>query len=107
MMPLDRHVGDVGNTRAGEDGRARFRLVDTVVKVWDVIGRSVVVAAQEDDLGLGGHVLSGTNGNCGPGQACGVIARAAAVGQNTKKVFYQIKESCFAKFKSNFMTRPY
>ena len=82
----DRHVGDLGNISAGEDGRARFRIVDKVVKVWDIIGRSVVVSAHQDDLGLGGNIASLTDGNCGPGLACGVIARAAAVGQNTKKV---------------------
>ena len=34
----DRHYGDLGNILAGQDGRARFRLVDKVVEVWDVIG---------------------------------------------------------------------
>ena len=82
----DRHIGDLGNIRAGEDGRARFRIVDKVVKVWDIIGRSVVVSSHPDDLGLGDNLASLTDGNCGPGLACGVIARAAAVGQNTKKV---------------------
>lgn len=79
-------MGDLGNISAGEDGRARFRIVDSVVKVWDVIGRSLVVSSNRDDLGLGGDLSSLTNGNCGPGIACGVIARAAAVGQNNKKV---------------------
>ena len=34
----ERHYGDLGNILAGQDGRARFRLVDKVVEVWDVIG---------------------------------------------------------------------
>jgi len=82
----ERHVGDLGNISAGDDGRARFRIVDSVIKVWDVIGRSLVVSTNQDDLGLGGDATSLTNGNCGPGLACGVIARAAAVGQNNKKI---------------------
>ena len=82
----ERHAGDLGNITADETGRARIRLVDRVLKVWDVIGRSVVVSANQDDLGLGQTEASLTNGNCGPGLACGVIARAAAVGQNKKKV---------------------
>merc|ERR1712025_753381 len=49
----NRHVGDLGNVTAGEDGRASFRLTDRLIKVWDVIGRSVVVASKPDDLGLG------------------------------------------------------
>ena len=82
----ERHAGDLGNILADETGRARIRLVDRVLKVWDVIGRSVVVSANKDDLGLGQTEASLANGNCGPGLACGVIARAAAVGQNHKKV---------------------
>jgi len=82
----DRHVGDLGNVVAGLDGRARFRLVDPLVKVWDVIGRSVVVASGADDLGLGGGVASLTTGDCGEGVACGVIARSAGLGQNIKKI---------------------
>ena len=38
-----------------------------------VIGRSVVVHADADDLGLGGHELSKTTGNAGARLACGVI----------------------------------
>ena len=81
-----RHAGDLGNIVAGEDGRARFRLVDKVIKVWDMIGRSVVVSAGQDDLGLGQSPQSPLDGNCGPGVACGVIARAAGVGENVKKI---------------------
>eukprot|EP00092_Neocalanus_flemingeri_P026662 GFUD01028905.1.p1 GENE.GFUD01028905.1~~GFUD01028905.1.p1 ORF type:complete len:265 (+),score=100.90 GFUD01028905.1:82-876(+) len=82
----DRHVGDLGNVLAGPDGRARFRLVDPLVKVWDVIGRSVVVASGADDLGLGVSVASLATGDCGEGAACGVIARSAGLGQNVKKI---------------------
>lgn len=35
------------------------------LQVWDVIGRSLVVDAGEDDLGQGGHPLSGQTGNSG------------------------------------------
>ena len=38
-------MGDLGKVVAGPGGRAKFRLKDTLVKVWDVIGRSVVVAS--------------------------------------------------------------
>ena len=53
-----RHVGDLGNVRAGEDGRADFRFSDRLIKVWDVIGRSVAVAEGRDDLGRGGRARS-------------------------------------------------
>ncbi|XP_077028642.1 copper chaperone for superoxide dismutase isoform X2 [Agelaius phoeniceus] len=55
-------------------------------RVWDIIGRSVVVAEGEDDLGRGSHPLSRVTGNSGPGLACGVVARAAGLFQNPKRV---------------------
>lgn len=45
-----------------------FLSIDTSVpalQVWDVIGRSLVVDAGEDDLGRGGHPLSKQTGNSG------------------------------------------
>uniref|UniRef100_A0A668S0Z0 Superoxide dismutase copper chaperone n=1 Tax=Oreochromis aureus TaxID=47969 RepID=A0A668S0Z0_OREAU len=82
----DRHVGDLGNIIAGPDGRASFRLEDGQLKVWDVIGRSLVVDAGEDDLGRGGHPLSKQTGNSGERLACGIIARSAGLFQNPKQI---------------------
>ena len=72
----ERHVGDLGNVNAGEDGVANFELEDHLIHLsgeFSVIGRSFVVHADEDDLGLGGHELSKTTGNAGARLACGVI----------------------------------
>ncbi|XP_026209324.1 copper chaperone for superoxide dismutase [Anabas testudineus] len=82
----ERHVGDLGNIVAGPDGRASFRLEDGQLKVWDVIGRSLVVDAGEDDLGRGGHPLSKHTGNSGERLACGIIARSAGLFQNPKQI---------------------
>ncbi|XP_047427542.1 copper chaperone for superoxide dismutase [Mugil cephalus] len=82
----ERHVGDLGNIVAGADGRASFRLEDNQLKVWDVIGRSLVVDAHEDDLGRGGHPLSKQTGNSGERLACGIIARSAGLFQNPKQI---------------------
>ncbi|XP_071774159.2 copper chaperone for superoxide dismutase [Centroberyx gerrardi] len=82
----ERHVGDLGNIVAGPDGRASFRLEDPQLKVWDVIGRSLVVDAGEDDLGRGGHPLSTLTGNSGDRLACGIIARSAGLFQNPKQI---------------------
>ncbi|XP_075597607.1 copper chaperone for superoxide dismutase isoform X1 [Balearica regulorum gibbericeps] len=81
-----RHVGDLGNIWADAEGRASFRMEDSRLKVWDIIGRSVVVDEGEDDLGRGSHPLSRVTGNSGPGLACGVVARAAGLFQNPKRV---------------------
>ena len=53
-----RHVGDLGNVEADEAGRAHFRFSDNLVKVNDIIGRSVVVSADPDDFGRGKSEMS-------------------------------------------------
>lgn len=81
-----RHVGDLGNVEANEYGRAVFRITDSLVKVWDVIGRSLVVSSSEDDLGLGTDPQSKIDGNSGKRVACGIIARSAGLFENSKKI---------------------
>lgn len=71
-----RHVGDLGNVTAGADGVARINIKDKIISLQgghNVIGRTVVVHADPDDLGLGGHELSKSTGNAGGRLACGVI----------------------------------
>uniref|UniRef100_A0ABI8AS91 Superoxide dismutase copper chaperone n=1 Tax=Felis catus TaxID=9685 RepID=A0ABI8AS91_FELCA len=80
------HRGDLGNVCADTDGRAVFRIEDEQLKVWDVIGRSLVIDEREDDLGRGGHPLSKVTGNSGERLACGIIARSAGLFQNPKQI---------------------
>ncbi|KAJ3187158.1 Superoxide dismutase [Cu-Zn] [Gaertneriomyces sp. JEL0708] len=71
-----RHVGDLGNIVVGPDGTVKATLQDSQVKLigpLSVIGRTIVVHADEDDLGKGGHEQSLTTGNAGGRVACGVI----------------------------------
>ena len=71
-----RHVGDLGNVVAGEDGTGKYSRRDQQVTLfgdYSVLGRSFVLHADEDDLGRGGHELSKTTGNAGARIACGVI----------------------------------
>ncbi|KAF3326213.1 Cu/Zn superoxide dismutase [Carex littledalei] len=70
----NRHAGDLGNVTAGEDGTATFTVVDNQIPltgVNSIIGRAVVVHADPDDLGKGGHELSKSTGNAGGRVACG------------------------------------
>ena len=72
----NRHVGDLGNITALKNGEARVDIVDSLIKLrgkYSVIGRSLVVHEDEDDLGLGGHDDSKTTGHAGARVACGVI----------------------------------
>jgi copper chaperone for superoxide dismutase len=59
------HTGDLGNIEVDKSGRAQFRFTDSVLKVWDVIGRTVVVSENADDLGKGGDQQSRVDGNSG------------------------------------------
>lgn len=62
---LFQHYGDLGNITADRHGRASFMMEDNVVKVWDIIGRSIAVTSREDDLGCGKNAASKLCGNSG------------------------------------------
>ena len=71
-----RHVGDLGNVVADTSGVAKIKISDSIISLCgdtSVIGRTMVVHADPDDLGKGGHELSKTTGNAGARLACGVI----------------------------------
>ena len=82
---LERHVGDLGNIEAGANGRSVFRFLDEHLKVWDIIGRSMVIHADPDDLGKTAQQSSSVDGNSGPGIACAIIARSSGLLQNSKR----------------------
>lgn len=66
----ERHVGDLGNISASEDGTATLELIDTLLTFHgesSIIGRGMVVHAAEDDL------ISQPTGDAGARVACGVI----------------------------------
>lgn len=60
-----RHAGDLGNIEADGNGRAKFRFVDRVIQVPDIIGRSVVITENQDDCGKGDNEQSLIDGNSG------------------------------------------
>ncbi|XP_014259499.1 superoxide dismutase [Cu-Zn] isoform X1 [Cimex lectularius] len=71
-----RHIGDLGNVTAGADGKAKVSLTDKYISLcgpMSIVGRTVVVHADPDDLGKGGHELSKSTGNAGARLACGVV----------------------------------
>lgn len=75
-LSVVRHIGDLGNIVANENGIANFSITDNLVRLsgnYSVIGRSIVIHEDEDDLGLGNHKDSLTTGHAGKRIACGVI----------------------------------
>ena len=79
-FPKDlRHVGDLGNVQANSKGMVNVTLVDQIIRlrgIHSILGRSVVLHKDRDDLGLGGDEESLKTGNSGPRIACGVIGYA-------------------------------
>jgi Cu-Zn family superoxide dismutase len=77
----NRHVGDLGNIDCkSENSTTFFSLKDDLVSLigpYSVIGRTLVIHQDEDDLGLTNHPLSLTTGNSGPRIACAIIGIAA------------------------------
>ncbi len=74
-----RHVGDLGNIEVNENGKCYINFTDDLIRLsgeHNVIGRSFVIHADEDDLGLGGHSDSLTTGHSGKRIAYGIIGIA-------------------------------
>ena len=73
----DRHVGDLGNIVFNKKGECKMSMKDKLVKLRgtkaNVIGRSIVIHEQPDDLGKGGHDDSLTTGHAGGRITCAVI----------------------------------
>lgn len=75
----ERHVGDLGNLITNNKGESYFELIDDLVKLRDaysVIGRSIIIHEDPDDLGKGGYPDSHTTGHAGTRLVCGVIGYA-------------------------------
>lgn len=71
-----RHVGDLGNVEANEDGVVDTTFTDHLISLTGprtIIGRGLVVHELVDDLGKTTHPDSRKTGNAGGRIGCGVI----------------------------------
>uniref|UniRef100_A0AC35TFK2 Superoxide dismutase [Cu-Zn] n=1 Tax=Rhabditophanes sp. KR3021 TaxID=114890 RepID=A0AC35TFK2_9BILA len=72
----NRHVGDLGNVQANDDGIVNVNIKDDKISlngVCSIIGRAFVLHEKADDMGLGGTEASIASGNAGARIACGGI----------------------------------
>jgi Cu-Zn family superoxide dismutase len=73
------HAGDMGNINVDKYGNSKFYFTTTKITLFgdmSIVGRSVVIHADEDDLGEGGHEDSFTTGHSGARLDCAVIGYA-------------------------------
>ena len=76
----ERHAGDLGNLIANQNGIAHYQRIDDIIKLRgtkaNIIGRGLIIHADEDDCGLGNYPDSLTTGHSGKRIACAVIGYA-------------------------------
>ena len=84
------HSGDLGDVTASENGEGFFRKIFTnQFKVWEIIGRCVVIDAHPSDCQQQQHgkVSSSEESKLTDfGLIGGIVARSAAVGENVKRI---------------------
>jgi Cu-Zn family superoxide dismutase len=72
-----RHVGDLGNLKTDATGEAQYTMRDNIIKLRgekaNIIGRGLIIHADEDDCGHGSNEASLINGNAGKRIACAII----------------------------------
>ena len=75
----ERHVGDLGNLKANAKGECHITFYDDCIRLRgtksNILGRGLILNADEDDLGIGGEESTRT-GNAGKRVACAVIGYA-------------------------------
>lgn len=67
------HAGDLGNIKTDDVGVCDMTIRTDKFKVDNILGRSVIIHEDEDDLGLGEFEDSKTTGHSGSRIACSVI----------------------------------
>ena len=73
---INSHAGDLGNIIIQEDGTLQETIYSRFLRnsgKFNIIGRSIVIHEQDDDLGKGGNEESLKTGNAGTRIACGII----------------------------------
>lgn len=73
---IHRHLGDLGNVRSNKKGEIHHKISHAYLPLrgkHSIIGRSVIIHDDPDDLGRGGNKESLITGNSGKRLLCGVI----------------------------------
>ncbi len=73
LYDVDSHAGDLGNIQTDYNGRATGKMITSKFNLSEIVGRSIVVHLDEDDLGKGPYSDSLTTGHSGKRIGCGII----------------------------------
>ena len=84
-----RHTGDLGNIELTAS-KATYHYQLNGIKAVDLWGRSLIVHADEDDLGLGPHEDSKTTGHSGARIGCAIFGRTSC---STKRLTRKIHKT--------------
>ena len=73
----NRHVGDLGNLETNATGTSHYKMRNNMIKLRgnkaNILGRGLIIHADEDDCGLGEDEASLKTGNSGKRIACAII----------------------------------
>lgn len=70
------HIGDLGNIRVDSAGRCNQEIISSYLPLrgpYGIIGRSMIIHKDPDDMGRGDNPESKKTGNSGDRIACGII----------------------------------
>ena len=67
------HAGDLGNLKTDDNGECSMTIRTDKFIVDDILGRSIIIHEDEDDLGTGNFEDSKTTGHSGARIACSII----------------------------------
>ena len=67
------HAGDLGNITTDENGFCKMTFKTNKFNVDEILGRSIIIHEDKDDLGLGEFEDSKTTGHSGARIACAII----------------------------------
>lgn len=79
LNDINSHAGDLGNVIANNSGEVNTHITTeklTLYGKYSILGRSIIIHADEDDLGKGDHDDSHTTGHAGKRLDCAVIGYA-------------------------------
>jgi len=73
LYDVNSHAGDLGNIKTDMNGRAFGKMITSKFNLREIVGRSIIVHLDEDDLGKGPYEDSLTTGHSGKRIGCGII----------------------------------